>query len=57
MMVSIMTRYQSVQQLDEKEAFEATLLLDIGAVLAKILSRPDIDEPSCRRTYSSNCLG
>ena len=56
-MASIMTRYQSLQQLDKKEAFEATLLLDIGVVLAEILSRPDIDEPSPRRTYLSNCLG
>jgi hypothetical protein len=56
-MVSITKRYQSVQQLDENEAIEVTLLLDIGVVLAKMLSRPDMDEPSSRRTYLSNCLG
>ena len=41
-----MTRYQSVQNFDEKDAIEVTLLHDIGAVLAKMLSGRDIDEPS-----------
>ena len=41
-----MTRYQSVRQLDEEDAIEVTLLPDIGVVLAKMLNRPNIDEPS-----------
>ena len=51
-----MTRYQSVQKLDEKDAIEVTLLHDIGAVLAKMLSCPGIDEPSSESIWRSQAI-